>query len=148
MQVHRPQPGAGGCAVRGLDRRESLAAVRYHELNSLPEGFAKGIWAKLAQQSEWAEMPSEWKDQYIKDMTTEIDKRAQLQYAERKGLEAGLEKGLEKGRAEGLEKGLEKGRAEGMAEKMEAARKMKADGLAVEMICKYIGLSPEQVAAL
>ena len=72
------------------------------------------------------------KDQYIKDMTTEIDKRAQLQYAERKGLEAGLEKG----------------RAEGMAEKLEGARKMKADGLAVEMICKYTGLSPEQVAAL
>ena len=89
-------------------------------------------------------MPSEWKDQYIKDMTTEIDKRAQLQYAERKGLEAGRAEG----RAEGLEAGLEKGRAEGLAEKMEAARKMKADGLAVEMICKYTGLSPEQVAAL
>ena len=69
-------------------------------------------------------------------MTTEIDKRAQLQYVERKGLEAG--------RAEGLETGLEKGRAE----KLEAARRMKANGLAVEMICKYIGPSPEQVAAL
>ena len=97
-------------------------------------------------------MPSEWKDQYIKDMTTEIDKRAQLQYAERKGLEAGraegLEAGLEKGRAEGRAEGLEAGLEKGRAEKLEAARKMKADGLAVEMICKYTGLSPEQVAAL
>ena len=123
------------------DKERFYFCMRYlHELNSLPEGFAEGIWAKLAQQSEWAEMPSDLKDQYIKDMTTEIDKRAQLQYAERKGLEAGLEKG----RAEGLEAGLEKGRAE----KMEAAHRLKADGISADVISRCLGLSPEQVAAL
>ena len=85
-------------------------------------------------------MPSELKNKYIRDMTTEIDKRAQLKYAERKGHEAGL--------AEGLEKGLEAGRAEGLAEKLDAARKMKEDGLSVETICRYVGLTLEQVTEL
>ena len=69
-------------------------------------------------------------------MTTEIDKRAQLKYAERKGHEAGLAEGLEAGRAEGL------------AEKLDAARKMKEDGLPVETICKYTGLTLEQITEL
>ncbi|MCQ2050619.1 MAG: hypothetical protein MJY74_00205 [Bacteroidaceae bacterium] len=49
-----------------------------HELKDLPDGFAQGIWAKLAQQSELAEMPSDVKAKYIKDMETEMDKRAQM----------------------------------------------------------------------
>ena len=85
-------------------------------------------------------------------MTTEIDKRAQLKYAERKGREAGLAEGLEKGLAEGMEKGLEAGRAEGIEkafeEKTSAARKMKEDGLPVETICRYTGLTLEQVTEL
>ena len=101
---------------------------RLHELDNLPEGFTEGIWAKLAQQSELAEMPSELKNKYIRNMTTEIDKRAQLKYAERKGREAGLAEGLEK--------------------MISAARKMKEDGLHVETICKYTGLTLEQVTEL
>ena len=77
-------------------------------------------------------------------MTTEIDKRAQLKYAERKGHEAGLAEGLEKGLAEGMEKGLEAGRAE----KLEAVRKMKEDGLSAETICRYTGLTLEQIMEL
>lgn len=60
-----------------------------HELERLPEGFTEGIWAKLARQSELAEMPSHVKINYIKNMTTEIDKRAQMKYATRVGLEEG-----------------------------------------------------------
>ena len=124
------------------DKERFYFCIRHlHELDNLPEGFTEGIWAKLAQQSELAEMPSELKNKYIRNMTTEIDKRAQLKYAERKGHEAGL--------AEGMEKGLEAGRAEGLekalTEKLEAARKMMADGLSIETICKYTGLAPEQI---
>ncbi|MCQ2050707.1 MAG: hypothetical protein MJY74_00655 [Bacteroidaceae bacterium] len=100
-----------------------------HELKDLPDGFAQGIWAKLAQQSELAEMPSDVKAKYIKDMETEMDKRAQMKCA--------LRKATEQGRAEGLEQG-----------KLETARKMKADGLNTDTICKYTGLTTEQVAAL
>ena len=135
------------------DKERFYFCIRHlHELDNLPEGFTEGIWAKLAQQSELAEMPSELKNKYIRNMTTEIDKRAQLKYAERKGREAGLAEGLEKGLAEGMEKGLEAGRAEGIEkvfeEKTSAARKMKEDGLSAETICRYIGLTLKQVAEL
>ena len=68
-----------------------------------------------------------------------------LEGAEQRGLkrgrEEGLAKGLAKGRAEGLAKGLAKGRAE-------TARNMKADGMSIELIQKYSGLSPEEIAQL
>ena len=41
-----------------------------HELSDLPDGFAEGIWAKLARQSEFAEMPVNVKKEYIRKMTT------------------------------------------------------------------------------
>ena len=60
---------------------------------------------------------------------------------EKRGEAKGLAKGLAKGRAEGLAKGLAKGRAE-------TARNMKADGMSIELIQKYSGLSPEEIAQL
>ena len=57
--------------------------------------------------------------------------------------------GLDEGRAEGLEKGLKKGRAEGEVEAKHAiARSMKADGIPVETIAKYTGLSAEEIEKL
>ena len=120
------------------DKERFYFCIRHmHELKDLPDGFAQGIWAKLAQQSELAEMPSEVKTKYIKDMVTEMDKRAQMKCALRKA----TEQGLAEGRAQGLEQGLEQG-------KLETARKMKADGLDAELICKYTGLAPEQITEL
>ena len=81
-------------------------------------------------------MPDKVKIKYIKNMTTEIDKRAQILYAKRRAEEEGFAKGLEKGLAQMLE------------EKLAIARKMKADGLSAEIIIKYTGLSAEQIAGL
>ena len=47
--------------------------------------------------------------------------------------------------AKGREEGLAKGRAE---ERIEIARNMKADGMSIELIQKYSGLSPEEIAQL
>ena len=50
---------------------------------------------------------------------------------------------------EGMEKGEVKGRAEGRAEaNCDNARKMKADGMAIELIAKYTGLTTEEIAKL
>ncbi|GHV95135.1 transposase [Spirochaetia bacterium] len=56
-------------------------------------------------------------------------------------------------RAEDLEKGLKKGRQEGRQEgkqegKQDVGRAMKKDGLPLEQICKYTGLSPEAIEKL
>ena len=54
----------------------------------------------------------------------------------------GKAEGLEIGRAEGLEIG----RAEGEHKaSIDMARSMKADGMSVEMISKYTGLSAEEI---
>ena len=76
-----------------------------------------------------------------------------LEGAEQRGLkrgrEEGLAKGLAKGRAEGLAKGRKEGLAKGRAEeRIEIARNMKADGMSIELIQKYSGLSPEEIAQL
>jgi len=50
---------------------------------------------------------------------------------------------------EGLEKGEAKGRAEGRVEAlMENARRMKADGMATDLIAKYTGLSVNEIEQL
>ena len=65
------------------------------------------------------------------------------------GREEGRAEGLKEGREEGLKEGREEGRAEGRAEeKLAIARGMKAGGMSIEMIAKYTGLTPEEIAAL
>ena len=56
---------------------------------------------------------------------------------------------LAKGRAEGRAEGRVKGRAEGRTEgKMETALKMLEDGMSVANVCKYTGLSNQQIEEL
>ncbi|RHA12152.1 hypothetical protein DW949_08000 [Megasphaera sp. AM44-1BH] len=61
------------------------------------------------------------------------------------GHEAGFREGMEKGMEKGLEKGLQKGTQKG---KLEDALEMLKDGVAVEKIAKYTGLSPDIITAL
>lgn len=62
-----------------------------------------------------------------------------------KGLAEGRAKGLAEGRAEGLTEGLEKGRAE---ERLEIARKLKANGVAIDVIALSSGLPLEEIEKL
>ena len=99
----------------------------------MSQGFAEGIWAKLADQARVVEMEPEVKKQYIRVMETELDKRAQLNYAREQGLEQGRQQGLEQGREEGL---------------IQVAAKMKSMGMPVLTICEATGLSAETVVEL
>lgn len=65
------------------------------------------------------------------------------------GRAEGREEGREEGRKEGREEGREEGRKEGQqSEKLRAARKMKDDGMSVDLIAKYTGLTIEQIENL
>ena len=81
--------------------------------------------------------------------------------AETRGREEGRAEGREEGRAEGEKVGLEKGLVEGekvglekglvegeKKAKIESARKMLIDGLPIDMVAKYSGLSLEEVEDL
>jgi len=66
-----------------------------------------------------------------------------------KGLQEGLKEGIQKGEKKGIEKGLQKGRKEGLKEgQRKVAAQMKKDGMPVEMIVKYTGLSLEEIETL
>lgn len=65
------------------------------------------------------------------------------------GREEGRAEGREEGREEGRMEGREEGRAEGRKEGVqELARKMKIDGMPIETISKYSGLSIEEIEQL
>ena len=71
----------------------------------------------------------------------------------RQGMEKGRLEGREEGRLEGMELGVQKGRKEGREEgqkdeKIANARKMKAYGLALEMIADITGLTIDEVRDL
>ena len=61
--------------------------------------------------------------------------------AKREGIAEGMEKGMKEG--------LEKGRAEGMNQRsLDIARNMLADGVDINLIIKYSGLTQEQIEKL
>lgn len=73
--------------------------------------------------------------------------------ARREGHEEGWEEGREKGLEEGIEKGIEKGLEIGMEKgerkkQLEIARQMMSDGMSVDVILKYTGLSEKDLEEL
>ena len=88
---------------------------------------------------------------------TERNRVSEQTIAREQGRAEGHAKGLVEGRAEGLVEGekvgLEKGLVEGekvgeKKAKIESARKMLIDGLPVDMVVKYSGLSIEEIETL
>ena len=81
------------------------------------------------------------------DIKNSIDTAKQEGLAE--GMEKGMELGIEKGMKKGMEKGLEKGMKKGMNQKaLDIARNMLADGVDINLIMKYSGLTQEQIEKL
>ena len=82
-----------------------------------------------------------------RDIKNCIDTAKQEGLAE--GMEKGMELGIEKGMKKGMEKGLEKGMKKGMNQKaLDIARNMLADGVDINLIMKYSGLTQEQIEKL
>ena len=109
------------------DRERFYFCLKHlHELKHVPDSLKEGVFLKLAGQAKLNAMSADVKRKYISNMTTEIDRSAQLLYAERKG----REKGLAEGKAEAI---------------LEAAQKLKAAGVPIDIICQCTGLSREQV---
>ena len=82
-------------------------------------------------------------------MNTERDRRNQMQYQYDMGLEEGIERGRDKWIEVGVEKGIEIGIEQGIEqESMRMARKMKAEGIAIDLIIKCSNLTREQIEKL
>jgi len=92
-------------------------------------------------------------DAYEKFWISITDQEGFLEARYTKGIKEGMEKGMKVGMAQGMAEGMAQGMAEGMAQGKDKANRenaslMKADGMAVELIAKYTGLSIEEIEDL
>ena len=94
---------------------------------------------------------NEWRMKQVEEWEYEASKMAyrdiknSIDTAKQEGLAEGMEKGMELG----MEKGMKKGMAKGMNQKaLDIARNMLADGVDINLIMKYSGLTQEQIENL
>jgi predicted transposase/invertase (TIGR01784 family) len=115
-----------------------------HNLGRLldrPKALQDRVFQKLFDQAEIARYSESERRQYFESQKEYWDYYSTMQTA--------LNKGLAQGRAEGLAEGRAEGRAEGKAEAIrENAKRMKTDGLSVEQIAKYTGLTVDDIDSL
>ena len=106
-----------------------------------PKALQDRVFDKLFRQAEIAKYTVDERRQYEASLKEYWDYTSTMDTAFMKGEKTGLEKGREEGRAEGREEGREE-------ERLSKARRMKSDGIAVEMIAKYTGLTIDEINAL
>ena len=117
--------------------------------NSIPPEFlnipeVKEAMDELTHMSADPETRAEY-DARVREMNR-IYAGQTVKYKE--GLEEGEKIGIEKGEKIGIEKGKAEERAKAKAEKIESARKMLQDGLSVDVVSKYSGLSADEIEKL
>ncbi len=102
-------------------------------LKERPAQMDGELFELLFNSAEIANFAPRELNEYLSDMETIRDRLSQLATAER----AGIEKGRKEGREEGLKMG-----------KLEVAKSMLANGIALEVIVSCTGLTEEQLKAL
>ena len=118
-----------------------FALRNLYRLLERPKALQERIFKRLFDQAEIAQFTPEERREYAESVKDYWDYYSTMQTAHKKG----LAEGLAEGKAEGLAEGEAKGRAE---EKKENARRMKADGMAADLIAKYTGLTVDEIESL
>ncbi len=103
-----------------------------------PVELRNKIFMRLFEVAEMAALSREEQLNYIKVMRTENDIINQIDFARSEGERVGMERGIEKGKMEGKAEGRLEGKAE-------VALSMKQNGVAVEIIANWTGLSISQI---
>lgn len=106
--------------------------------------FLKGE-TELGERFDRMCFPADTKLQYIRDMFTEMDYRAEMKANYQNGFAAGEADGEARGRMAGVAEGLEKG---GAARSRDIAAAMLRKGLDTALIASCTGLSIGEVEAL
>ena len=96
---------------------------------------------RLFEEAEIAKFTPQEMREYETSKMAYRDIKNSVDTAKREGIAEGMEKGMKEG--------LEKGRAEGMNQRsLDIARNMLADGVDINQIMKYSGLTQEQIEKL
>ena len=129
------------------------ALKNLYKLTQRPKELYDKVFDRLFEEAEIAKFTPQEMREYeaskmaYRDIKNSIDTAKQEGLAE--GMEKGMELGIEKGMKKGMEKGLEKGMKKGMNQKaLDIARNMLADGVDINLIMKYSGLTQEQIEKL
>ena len=141
LRVDRDHPEA----CRTMLERIAFAFRHISFLQDRPESFAGEFFVHLFHAAELAGMNLDERNQYDIEMTTEIDKIAQLDYAHGQGVEEGRKEGREEGRKEGRDEGREEGRKE---ERWRIAHQMFHAGIDGDVIARLTTLSADEIRAL
>ena len=131
------------------------------KMNEIPEEFDENSFQDLFTTAKIAYFTAEEIQRYTEEQKMSYDYQNCINYAVETAVEAAvktatekaLAEGLEKGIAKGLSEGAAKGKAEGLVEgeakrSLEIAKSMLEDNAPVELICKYTGLSKEEIIKL
>jgi len=102
-----------------------------------PQALQERIFKRLFDQAEIAQFTPAERREYAESIKDYWDYYSTMKTAHKKGKAEGL--------AEGLAEGEAKGRADAIREN---ARRMKTDGMAVDLIAKYTGLAIEEIEQL
>ena len=96
---------------------------------------------RLFEEAEIAKFTPQEMREYETSKMAYRDIKNSVDTAKREGIAEGMEKGMKEG--------LEKGRVEGMNQRsLDIARNMLADGVDINLIMKYSGLTQEQIEKL
>ena len=107
------------------------------------------VFDRLFEEAEIAKFTPQEMREYEASKMAYRDIKNSIDTAKQEGLAEGMEKGMEKGMELGMEKGMKKGMAKGMNQKaLDIARNMLADGVDINLIMKYSGLTQEQIEKL
>ena len=107
------------------------------------------VFDRLFEEAEIAKFTPQEMREYEASKMAYRDIKNSIDTAKQEGLAEGMEKGMEKGMELGMEKGMKKGMAKGMNQKaLDIARNMLADGVDINLIMKYSGLTQKQIEKL
>ena len=92
-------------------------------------------------------------DRYRVNQIVEEDERRKNEEMRRKAAEEGMKEGLKEGIREGIKEGIKEGMEKGMEKgeqkkQIEIARKMREDGISIDIIIKYTGLQSSDIENL
>ena len=136
--------------------------------NRMPDALKEQVFEHLARLAAVADLSEENRiaydkalDRYRVNQIVEEDERRKNEEMRRKaaeegmkeGMKAGFEKGVKKGRLEGIKEGIKEGMKEGLEKgeqkkQIEIARKMREDGISIDIIIKYTGLQSSDIENL
>ena len=96
---------------------------------------------RLFEEAEIAKFTPQEMREYEFSKMAYRDIKNSVDTAKREGIAEGMEKGIKQGMKQGMEKGMNQ-------RSLEIARNMLADGVDINLIMKYSGLTQEQIEKL